>query len=93
MLNTIPSTEITEKLAMKRLHKFEEKIETKFQWSLRDYFNEEWMLPQKPLKPPVNEVINEVKISAPVVRPEDFEYVQCAADLNWFPTEVRLIYK
>lgn len=88
MLNTIQRTEITDKLAMERLHKFEEKIETKFRWSLRDYFNEEWVLPQKPLKPAVNEVINEVKISAPIVNPEDFEYVQCAADLNLFPTEV-----
>lgn len=87
MLNTIQRTDITDKLAMKRLYKFEEKIETKFQWSLRDYFNEEWKLPQKPLKPAVNEVINGVKILT-VVNPEDFEYVQCAADLNYVPTEV-----
>ena len=88
MLNTIQRTEIKEKLAMKRLYNLEEKLETKFCWTLRDYFNEEWLLPKKPLKPAVNEVINEVKIVAPIVKPEDFEYVQCAADLNLMPIEV-----
>lgn len=72
---------------MKRLHMLEEKIETKFHWTLRDYFNEEWMLPKRHLKPAVNDVINEVTVT-PVVNPNDFEYVQCAPDFNWMPTEV-----
>lgn len=73
---------------MKRLHILDDLIENKFHWTLRDYFNEEWCL--LPKKSGVNGVIDDVTILSPVVNPGDFEYVQCAANLNLMPTEVIL---